>query len=68
MNLRINGKSQSIEEKTLLVELIENLTGEKDPAGVAVAINGSVVSRSGWAQQALYEGDDIEILGAVSGG
>ena len=68
MNLRINGNSQNIEDNTLLVELIEKITGEKDPAGVAVAINGSVVSRSVWNQQALHEGDDIEILGAVSGG
>ncbi len=68
MNLRINGNNQAIEDNTLLVELIEKLTGEKDPAGVAVAINGSVVARSVWADQALNEGDDIEILGAVSGG
>ena len=68
MNLKINGNNQAIEDNTLLVELIEKLTGEKDPAGVAVAINGSVVARSVWPAQALNEGDDIEILGAVSGG
>ena len=68
MNLKINGNNQAIEDNTLLVELIEKLTGEKDPAGVAVAINGSVVARSVWPAQALHEGDDIEILGAVSGG
>ena len=67
MNLKINGNDRDIQDNTILVELIEKLTGEKDPAGVAVAINGSVVSRSLWAQQALSEGDDIEILGAVSG-
>ena len=68
MNLRINGNTEHIQDNTILVELIEKLTGEKDPAGVAVAINGSVVSRSAWAEQKLTEGDDIEILGAVSGG
>ena len=68
MNLKINGNTQDIQDTTILVELIEKLTGEKDPAGVAVAINGNVISRSVWAQQALNDGDDIEILGAVSGG
>jgi len=68
MNLKINGNTQDIQDNTILVELIEKLTGEKDPAGVAVAINGSVISRSVWSQHALKEGDDIEILGAVSGG
>ena len=68
MNLRINGPNEVIPNITILVELVEKLTGEKDPAGVAVAINGSVVSRSVWANHPLQEGDDIEILGAVSGG
>ena len=68
MNLKINGNTQDIQDNTILVELIEKLTGEKDPAGVAVAINGSVISRSVWSQHALNDGDDIEILGAVSGG
>ena len=68
MNLRINGNTQDIQDATILAQLIEKITGEKDPAGVAVAINGSVVSRSVWAEQTLCEGDDIEILGAVSGG
>ena len=68
MNLRINGNTQDIQDATILVQLIEQITGEKDPAGVAVAINGSVVSRSVWDKRTLSEGDDIEILGAVSGG
>jgi sulfur carrier protein len=68
MNLRINGNTQDIQDVTILSQLIEQITGEKDPVGVAVAINGSVVSRSVWTKQTLSEGDDIEILGAVSGG
>jgi sulfur carrier protein len=52
----------------LLAQLIESLTGESNPQGVAVAINGSVISRSRWAEHLLCAGDDIEILGAVSGG
>jgi len=68
MKLRINGVSQVLEEITLLTQLIEKLTGEPDPQGVAVAINGSVISRSLWTSHLLRDEDDIEILGAVSGG
>ena len=68
MNLRINGDAQDNEDNTLLAQLIESLTGESYPQGVAVAINGSVISRSRWADHLLCDGDDIEILGAVSGG
>ena len=34
----------------------------------SVAINGSVVARSNWNEKNLCADDDIEILGAVSGG
>lgn len=68
MNLRINGIAQDIQDDTVLTQLIETLTGETEPQGVAVAINGSVISKSLWSQHILRSGDDIEILGAVSGG
>jgi sulfur carrier protein len=68
MNLRINGNAQDIQDDTVLTQLIKTLTGEPDPQGVAVAVNGSVISRSLWPKHVLCSGDDIEILGAVSGG
>lgn len=68
MNLRINGRAQDIQDNTVLTQLVESLTGEPEPQGVAVAINGSVISKSLWPNHVLRSGDDIEILGAVSGG
>ena len=68
MNLRINGIAKNLENQMALAQLIEQITGEKDPQGVAVAINGSVISRSLWHEKILCNEDDIEILGAVSGG
>jgi sulfur carrier protein len=37
-------------------------------AGVAVAVNDDVISRSSWAATALAPGDRVEILTAVQGG
>jgi sulfur carrier protein len=36
--------------------------------GVAVAVDGEVVPRAGWAATALAEGARIEVLTAVQGG
>jgi sulfur carrier protein len=37
-------------------------------AGVAVAVAGEVVPRSGWSDRTLAEGDQVEVLQAVQGG
>jgi sulfur carrier protein len=37
-------------------------------AGVAVAVNDDVISRSSWAVTTLTPGDRVEILTAVQGG
>lgn len=68
MKLRVNGVTQEVENNLAVAQLIEKITGEKDPQGVAVAVNGNVVARSNWREQSLRPNDDIEILGAVSGG
>ena len=38
------------------------------PNGIAVARNGEVVPKSGWATSVLAPGDRIEIVTAVAGG
>jgi len=37
-------------------------------SGVAVAVNGEVVSRSAWESTPLSESDLVEVLTAVQGG
>jgi thiamine biosynthesis protein ThiS len=36
--------------------------------GIAVAVNASVVRRGAFEEHLLHEGDEIEIIRAVSGG
>ncbi|MEJ2890150.1 sulfur carrier protein ThiS [Actinomycetospora aeridis] len=36
--------------------------------GVAVAVDGTVMPRAGWATVALVEGSRVEVLTAVQGG
>jgi thiamine biosynthesis protein ThiS len=38
------------------------------PVGIAVAVNASVVRRGAFEEHLLHEGDEIEIIRAVSGG
>lgn len=38
------------------------------PTGIAVALDGDVVSRSAWASTRLRDGAAIEVLTAVQGG
>lgn len=37
-------------------------------AGIAVAVNGELVTRASWAEHALDDGDRVEILTAHQGG
>jgi len=64
--IRVNGQrraSLAPDVAALLSEL-----GHADGAGIAVALNGTVVPRSRWEEQALVADDDVEIVGAVQGG
>jgi sulfur carrier protein len=64
--IRVNGESQPLAVDTLAALLAEKVdVGQR---GVAVAVNGTVVPRSAWAQTALRAGDTIEIVRARQGG
>jgi thiazole synthase len=62
----VNGKGQSAPAGTTVAGLI-GLLGF-DPARVAVERNQEVVPRKTWADAALAEGDQIEIVAFVGGG
>ncbi len=68
MNLNINGEPRSLDADQLTVaELLDRLdiTPKK---GVAVAVNNAVVPRSQWGEQAVADGDAVEIIRATQGG
>lgn len=51
-----------------VADLVERHLHLRDPAGVAVAVNATVVPRDRWAAWPLHEGDVVDVVTAVQGG
>lgn len=66
IEVEVNGDSRELTDGTTVAGLLDEL-GAARP-GVAVAVDGSVVARSGWAALELADGARVEILTAVQGG
>jgi sulfur carrier protein len=66
VTIRVNGEVRN-SPATTLDELVRQL-GLADTSGVAIAVNETIIPRSGWAGHALQTGDRVEIVGAVQGG
>jgi sulfur carrier protein len=67
VKVTINGSSSDLETGTTVAGLDE-LQGPGVGRGIAVAINGEVVTRTEWATRELREGDRVEVLHAIGGG
>jgi sulfur carrier protein len=65
--IRINGEDEVL-SVTTLGALLEEKAVDVAQRGIAVALNGSVVPRSAWAETALKSGDNVEIVRARQGG
>jgi sulfur carrier protein len=65
--MKVNGKPRDRAAGPLLGLLAEEGVAA-DARGVAVAVNGAVVPRARWAEHALAEGDEIEIVKVLQGG
>lgn len=65
--IRVNGELKP-HAATSVAELLRSLGIEASRAGVAVAVNGRVVPRSRWSDQALSAGDDVDIVRPAQGG
>ena len=64
--IRVNGEPSDIAPGTTVTELLRAL--EAPDRGVAVAVDGEVVPRGGWALTALADGARVEVVMAVQGG
>ncbi len=64
--IQLNGKPAEI--AVTVAALIERLDLPNGARGIAVAVNGAVVPRSGWAEATLAPADAVEIIRAMSGG
>lgn len=67
MTITLNNQTVEVEATTVLSSLVSQQLGEKQN-GVAVAVNGVVVSKNNWSEVTVNENDDILIIKATQGG
>jgi thiamine biosynthesis protein ThiS len=68
MQVQLNGERILLSHSQTLAVFLKGRSIEQQTAGVAVAVNGQIVFRSDWTSRKVKEGDQIEIVHAVSGG
>ena len=66
MNIRINGKDETIDSPVSIAELVSGKA--LLPDAVAVEHNLRIVSKEEWAETMVQENDTIEIIGFFGGG
>ncbi|AEB47275.1 MULTISPECIES: sulfur carrier protein ThiS [Micromonospora] len=66
MELTVNGVERDVPDGATVADLVRQVTPQQ--RGVAVAVNGEVVPRTGWPATALRGGDRVEVLSAAQGG
>lgn len=67
MKLNVNDEVMDIPHGSTVDNLLRQMFGGVPQPGVAVAVNGKVVSRSQW-DRVLNEGERVDVLTAVQGG
>jgi sulfur carrier protein len=67
IRIRINGVEERLSAATV-GDVLKVRELAPDARGVAVALNGRVVTRSAWATTTLADGDDVEVVRAMQGG
>jgi sulfur carrier protein len=63
----VNDQPRALAAAATVFALLSQL-GLTERKGVAVAVNGNVVPRTGWAQQALSADDRVLVIQATQGG
>jgi len=64
----LNGKSADVQPGETLACVLAGLGLDVQARGVAVAVDGEVVPRTGWETYALAEHARVEVLTAMQGG
>ncbi|MBP2702424.1 sulfur carrier protein ThiS [Microbispora sp. RL4-1S] len=66
MRITVNGETRELPDGAAVGQAVRALTALT--SGVAVAVNGEVVTRGAWESTTLADGDLVEVLTAVQGG
>ena len=70
MTVMVNGQARDLGEGATVATVVAELAGAGggSVAGIAVAVNDSVVHRGTWPTTVLRDGDRVEVITAVQGG
>jgi len=64
----VNGERRELAAGATVASVVELLDVAPGARGVAVALDGQVVTRSRWAETELGDGALIEVVAAIQGG
>jgi sulfur carrier protein len=67
MKIVLNGEPTEVPEGTK-VTYVTKLMGLDDGRGIAIAVDGEVLTRDDWDETSLTDGSRVEVLRAVQGG
>ena len=68
MKVELNGESLVLSNGATVAEAVEASGAAAEQRGVAVAVDGEVVPRSGWERTGLRNGQRVEVVEAIQGG
>lgn len=68
MIIVINGQRREVDVSATVASVVKSMDLTPGARGVAVALEGEVVTRSRWSETVLAEGARIEIVAAIGGG
>jgi sulfur carrier protein len=68
MIITVNGQSRDLEAGATVAGVVALLEVPADARGVAVALDGEVVTRSRWSETEVADGSQVEIVSAIQGG
>lgn len=68
MKVTVNGDRRELPAGATVASVVELLAVEPGARGVAVALDGEVVTRSRWSETEVREGALIEVVAAIQGG
>lgn len=66
MTITVNGKQETIEGAAHVRDVLNRFF--KKEAGIIVELNGEIVHRDRWEEQAVADGDEIELIQFIGGG
>ncbi|MBZ0204027.1 MAG: sulfur carrier protein ThiS [Ignavibacteria bacterium] len=68
MKISVNGVVKEFDVNASMVDIVNVELNGKEPKGIAVALNDTILPKSKWSETILKENDRIEIVHAVQGG